>query len=73
LENLTEVEQFDIAGSDGEFFRCALTPRADSDLRPAIFALAQRNNWILRELTRSRHSLEDIYIQVTKPTTEETE
>jgi hypothetical protein len=27
----------------------------------------------LRELTRSRHSLEDIYVQVTKPTEEEEE
>jgi len=27
----------------------------------------------LRELTRSRHSLEDIYMQVTKPTTEAVE
>ena len=33
-----------------------------------IFALAQENGWTLRELTRSRHSLEDIYVQVTQPT-----
>ena len=29
--------------------------------------------WALRELSRSRHSLEDIYVQVTKPRTEEQE
>ena len=72
-ENLPDVEQFDISPSDGEFFRCALTPRDGCDLRPQIFELVQKNGWKLRELTRSRHSLEDIYVQVTKPTSEEGE
>jgi len=72
-ENLADVAQFDVTQSDGEFFRCALTPRDGRDLRPVVFALAQANGWNLRELTRSRHSLEDIYVQVTKPTTEEFE
>ena len=73
FEEMPAVEQFDISASDGEFFRCALTPRDGCDLRPAIFALARDNGWALRELTRSRHSLEDIYVQVTKPTPEEGE
>ena len=72
-EQMPEVEQFDVAPGEGEFFRCALTPRDGRDLRPAIFALARQNNWTLRELTRSRHSLEDIYLQVTKPDQEELE
>jgi ABC-2 type transport system ATP-binding protein len=65
------VEQFDVSPSEGEFQRCALTPRDGYDLRPAIFALALERGWVVRELTRSRHSLEDIYVQVTKPTEEE--
>jgi len=73
FEELAAVEQFDISPSEGEFFRCALTPGDGGDLRPAIFALARDKGWPLRELTRSRHSLEDIYVQVTKPTTEEGE
>src|SRR5665213_2238237 len=72
-ENLPEVERFDLTPGEGEFFRCALTPRDGCDLRPVVFALARENGWALRELTRSRHSLEDIYVQVTKPTTEEAE
>jgi len=72
-EQMPEVEQFDVAPGEGEFFRCALTPHEGRDLRPAIFALARQNNWNLRELTRSRHSLEDIYLQVTKPDQEELE
>lgn len=69
-ENLAEVEQFDVSPADGEFFRCALTPREGQDVRLAVAVMAQANGWPLRELTRSRHSLEDIYVQVTKPTTE---
>ena len=73
FEELPEVEQFDISACDGEFFRCALTPHNGGDLRPVIFALVRERGWRLRELTRSRHSLEDIYVQVTKPTTEDPE
>ena len=70
-EHLAEVEHFDVTATDGEFFRCGLTPRAGIDLRPAIFALVRENGWKLRELTRSRHTLEDIYVQVTRPQHEE--
>ena len=65
------IEQFDVSPCEGEFQRCALTPHDGYDLRPAIFALALERGWIMRELTRSRHSLEDIYVQVTRPTEEE--
>jgi ABC-2 type transport system ATP-binding protein len=68
------IEQFDVSSLDGTFQRCALTPRDGYDLRPAVFALAQERGWVLRELTRSRHSLEDIYVQITRPNeTEEAE
>jgi ABC-2 type transport system ATP-binding protein len=73
FSQLPGVEQFDVSASDGEFQRCALTPRDGHDLRPAIFSLARERGWTLRELTRSRHSLEDIYVQVTKPNEEENE
>jgi len=65
------VTQFDVSACDGEFQRCALTPQNGYDLRAAIFALALERGWTLRELRRSHHSLEDIYVQVTRPTEEE--
>jgi ABC-2 type transport system ATP-binding protein len=68
-----EIEHFDVSASDGEYQRCALTPRDGLDLRPVIFALALQNGWVLRELTRNRHSLEDIYVHVTQPGEEEEE
>jgi ABC-2 type transport system ATP-binding protein len=73
VESLPEVEQLDITPMDGDFHRCALTPREGIDLRLSISALAAHHGWILRELTRSRHSLEDIYVQVTRPRSEEQE
>jgi ABC-2 type transport system ATP-binding protein len=68
---IAEIEQFDVSPSDGEYSRCALTPRDGVDLRPQIYLLARERGWLLRELTRSRHSLEDIYVQVTRPGEEE--
>jgi ABC-2 type transport system ATP-binding protein len=68
---MAEVDQFDVSPCEGEYFRCALTPRDGLDLRPQIFALVRERGWALRELTRSRHSLEDIYVRVTRPDEEE--
>jgi ABC-2 type transport system ATP-binding protein len=68
---VAEVESFDVSASEGDYFRCALTPRNGMDLRPLVFALARERGWDLRELTRHRHSLEDIYVQLTKPSEEE--
>ena len=67
------IESVDVSASDGEFQRCVLTPRNGYDLRAAIFALARDRGWILRELTLTRHTLEDIYVQITKPDEEEQE
>ena len=68
---MPEIDHFDISATDGAYFRCALTPRDGLDLRPQIFALARDRGWALRELTRNRHSLEDIYVRVTRPEEEE--
>ena len=73
LEDLPEVAEWDISASDGNFFRCALTPRWGQDIRVNLAKLAGERGWALRELTRSRHSLEDVYVQVTKPSQEERE
>src|SRR5262249_8624419 len=68
---MPELEQFDVSPSEGDYFRCALTPRNGLDRRPRIYSRAREKGWALRELTRSRHSLEDIYVQVTRPEEEE--
>ena len=70
---IPEIEYFDVSPGEGDYFRCALTPRNGLDLRPIVFSLARERGWQLRELTRSRHSLEDIYVRVTRSEEEEEE
>ena len=65
------VEQYDISPAEGEFFRCALTSRPGVDLRPLVFDLTRSRGWTLRELTRSRHTLEDIFVRVIRSDQEE--
>jgi ABC-2 type transport system ATP-binding protein len=65
------IEQFDVSAAEGEFFRCALTPRPGVDLRPLVYAAAHARGWTMRELTRSRHSLEDIFVHVIRSDQEE--
>ena len=72
-EEMGEVEYYDLMPVSDGFVRCALTPRDGIDLRPHISALALKRGWILQELTRSRHSLEDIYLRVTRREEEEEE
>ena len=68
---MPEILQYDVSPAEGEYYRCALTPRDGLDLRPFVYALARERGWYLRELTRNRHSLEDIYVQVTRPEEED--
>ena len=68
---MAEIRHYDVSPAEGEYFRCALTPHDGMDLRPHIFALARERGWYLRELTRNRHTLEDIYVRVTRPDEEE--
>jgi ABC-2 type transport system ATP-binding protein len=71
FSRMSGIEQFDVSAGEGDFQRCMLTPRDAMDIRTAVSKLACENGWPLRELTRSRHSLEDIYVQVTKPSEED--
>jgi ABC-2 type transport system ATP-binding protein len=70
-EQIPEVEYFDIAPSEGEFQRCSLTGRPGVDLRQVVFDTVLAKQWKLRELTRNRHSLEDIFVRITRTDKEE--
>jgi len=71
FEAMVEVEVYDVTPLDGDFHRCALTPANGADVRPQVFALAKERGWVLRELTRNRFSLEDIFMRVTRREEEE--
>jgi ABC-2 type transport system ATP-binding protein len=70
-EEMPEVADYNIAPAEGQYHRCSLTAVGGEDLRPKIFALVQEHDWKLRELFRLRHSLEDVYIRLTRPESEE--
>src|SRR6266516_2638903 len=70
-EAMAEVEYFDLSPCEGQYVRCALTARPGVDLRPQVFSLVCERGWRLRELSRSRHSLEDIFARVTHADKEE--
>ena len=70
-EEMAEIEHFDISPTDGDYLRCALTPTGGQDLRPMIFSTIAQRGWTMRELSRSRQSLEDIYMRVTRSEHEE--
>ena len=61
-----EIERVEVTPIDGDYRRVALTPRNGFDLRPVVFEQATAHGWTLRELTRSRHSLEDIFVHLTR-------
>ena len=65
-EEMAAVEHHRITPAEGRFQRCRLTPRDGMDLRPEIAALARTRGWPLRELTRDRHTLEDIFVHITR-------
>jgi ABC-2 type transport system ATP-binding protein len=70
-ESVPEVEDYDMAPAEGEYIRSGLNARPGIDLRPYVFSLVCQRGWRLRELSRSRHSLEDIFVRVTRPNREE--
>jgi ABC-2 type transport system ATP-binding protein len=66
FRDLPEVASIDIQAAAGRFQRVVLTPRAGEDLRPVVFEQVRQQDWGLRELTRPRLSLEDIFIHLTQ-------
>jgi ABC-2 type transport system ATP-binding protein len=71
FEHAAEVEHFDLSPAEGDFIRCSLTARPGVDIRTQIFRMVRERDWQLRELTRSGHSLEDIFVRITRPDREE--
>ena len=66
FRDLPDALRMDFEAIDGDFHRLTLTPKAGVDLRPAVFDLVRSNGWTLRELTRRHHSLEEIFVHLTR-------
>ncbi|MBR90763.1 MAG: ABC transporter [Verrucomicrobiales bacterium] len=70
-EEMGEVRDFHLSAAEGDFRRCVLMPRDGVDLRPRVADLAHARGWTLRELSENRATLEDIFVQLTRPDDEE--
>jgi hypothetical protein len=60
------VQSVDIAPSDGDYLRCTLVARDGEDLREVVYDLVAPRGWKLRELTRGKHTLEEIFVKMTR-------
>lgn len=69
-EEMQGVEHFDLSRLNAEVCRVAITPRDGADLRTHFYEIVVKRGWVLRELTRTKHSLEDIFLHVTRPNRE---
>ena len=53
--------------SDGEYSAFTLRLDADTDPGEAVMRLAVERKWVVRELTRRRATLEDVFVELTHP------
>jgi len=60
------VMSVDVAPADGDYLRCTLMARDGEDLRPIIYEFAAQRGWKLRELTRGKHTLEEVFVKMTR-------
>ena len=65
FSSIPEIAEFEINPLDDGFCRSVLTPKNGSDLREYLSEMARLNDWNLRELSRGRHSLEDVFVHMT--------
>jgi ABC-2 type transport system ATP-binding protein len=66
LRGVEGVESIECRVGEDGLVRVTVQPKAGADPREAIYKLVAANGWTLRDLSRSRTSLEDIFVQVTR-------
>jgi ABC-2 type transport system ATP-binding protein len=65
LEGVDEVR----TSAEGDWTVAEVFPRKSEDLREALHALAVSARWPVRELSRQRATLEDVFVQLTQKDT----
>src|SRR3989441_8149117 len=64
LSKLAGVRDVNVE-SDGDWKTFLLRVEANTDLREEIFRLAVQRKWIVRELSRRKATLEDVFVEIT--------
>lgn len=71
LSDRKEIESLDIAPMDGDWQRVMVQPSNGHDLRAWLHGELAQPGWSVRELTRGRHTLEDVFVKLTRTEKEE--
>jgi len=66
FEGSPGVKSVRVEPMDGGFCQLTLVPEAAEDLRSAVYETAREMNWPLRELSRQRQSLEEVFVRLTQ-------
>jgi ABC-2 type transport system ATP-binding protein len=66
LRNVEGVESVTATDVGDGFVRVLLQPKPGADPREAIYQAVSSGGWTLRELSRARTTLEDIFVQITR-------
>src|SRR5436309_5846917 len=66
LRNVEGIDSVECRVGDDGLVRVSVQPKPNADPREAIYKVVAANGWSLRELSRSRTTLEDIFVQVTR-------
>jgi ABC-2 type transport system ATP-binding protein len=65
LKNYPAIEEYEIKEQD-DWYQVHITPKDNQDIRQDLYQLSRQNNWNLRELTRTRTTLEDVFVELTQ-------
>ncbi len=66
IRDLPEVESLSAKGLNDGYVRLLVQPKGETDPREQIFRAVTAGGWTLRELSRARTTLEDIFVQITR-------
>ena len=69
LAAVPEVEEVEIVsehGEHGEWLTAKVFAKTGTDIRDALYEAIRREGWALREMSRSRATLEDVFVELTQ-------
>ncbi|MDD4933886.1 MAG: ABC transporter ATP-binding protein [Methylacidiphilaceae bacterium] len=66
LARLPDVESVNCRAEREGWSVFEIAPKTGKDIRDGIFSVVQQQNWRLREMSRLRASLEDIFVELTQ-------
>jgi ABC-2 type transport system ATP-binding protein len=65
LRALNGIDSLEVRQGEDDYLYLTIQPRAGTDPREAIYKAVVSNGWSLRELSKTRTTLEDIFVQIT--------